>query len=169
MKIIVNDANIIIDLIKLDILSLFFELDFHFYTTDLIFGELHDYQKIELEKYEKSNKLKVLTLAEDELLTLMSLVSEKPQLSPQDCSALFCAQKMQGELITSDNNLRKFATSKKIIVHGHLWVLDMLFESKLIDGKTAIEVLELLTKRINPKLGLPVSECEKRRANWLSI
>lgn len=45
MTIVVIDANILIDLVKLKLLNLFFSLRFRFYTTDLIFNELHDNQK----------------------------------------------------------------------------------------------------------------------------
>ena len=44
MTIVVNDANILIDLVKLQILNQFFGLDFQFLTTDLVLEELHDHQ-----------------------------------------------------------------------------------------------------------------------------
>ncbi|WP_165933385.1 hypothetical protein [Arundinibacter roseus] len=42
----------------------------------------------------------------------LHLQAGKPQLSQQDCSAVVCARKVVGRLLTSDNNLRKFAVSK---------------------------------------------------------
>jgi hypothetical protein len=40
MRIIVNDANILIDLVELQLLPQFFALEFEFYTTTLILEEL---------------------------------------------------------------------------------------------------------------------------------
>ena len=40
MTIVVNDANILIDLVKLELLQSFFNLSFEFYTTDLVLGDL---------------------------------------------------------------------------------------------------------------------------------
>ena len=45
MIIIVNDANILIDLVELKILHLFFQLEFEFHTTNLILEELFVEQK----------------------------------------------------------------------------------------------------------------------------
>ena len=39
MRIVVNDANILIDLVELELLPHFFDLEFEFQTTDLIIDE----------------------------------------------------------------------------------------------------------------------------------
>ncbi len=166
MTVVVNDANIIIDLIKLELLPHFFELGLKCYTTDLIFAELHDHQQAELEQYVVCGKIEIIELNAVELLQIFTLEAEKPQLSAQDCSAIVCAQKVVGEILTSDNTLRKFAQTKKLQVRGHLWVLDLLFENGIIDGALAILKLEQLNMVVNPRLGLPVAECEKRRGVW---
>lgn len=59
MTIVVNDANILIDLVKLQILTHFFGLNYQFYTTDLVLEELHDHQKAELEPYIVGGQLQV--------------------------------------------------------------------------------------------------------------
>ena len=46
MIVVVNDANILIDLIKLQLLEAFFDIDWEFHTTDLIIeNEFYDEQK----------------------------------------------------------------------------------------------------------------------------
>lgn len=49
MIVVVNDANILIDLVKLQLLPNFFGLEFEFYTTDLVLDELYDEQQYELQ------------------------------------------------------------------------------------------------------------------------
>ncbi|UKJ06146.1 hypothetical protein [Solitalea lacus] len=54
-------------------------------------------------------------------------------------------------------------------VRGHLWIFDLMVEQHTIDGLTAIEKLAELREKINPRLGLPKTECENRIAYWRGI
>lgn len=166
MIVIVNDANILIDLIKLRLVKAFFDIDWEFHSTNLIIeNELYDEQKLELQPYIENGKLIIQELDVDDILNVMEIQSLKPQLSDKDCSALYCAQKLNGLLITSDNTLRKFAKIEKVEVHGHLWVFDALLEHQCITPQTAINKLNELTM-INSKLNLPKKECEARIEKW---
>ena len=129
MIIVVNDANVLIDLVKLQLLSHFFSLQVEFYTTDLILDELHVWQVQELQVYIDNGTLSVIQLTGNELMDISLLQAEKRQLSEQDCSAIVCARKVSGDLLTSDNNLRKFAAKKLLTVYGHLWVFDRMVET----------------------------------------
>ncbi|MGV8094670.1 MAG: hypothetical protein AB2L24_22685 [Mangrovibacterium sp.] len=102
----------------------------------------------------------------NDLIEILNLRFFKPNLSEQDCSALHQAQKEAAILITSDNLLRNFAKSKNVEVHGHLWVFDNLVGNRLLMGIRAIEKLNELCNVVNPKLGLPVDECQKRITKW---
>jgi hypothetical protein len=53
-----------------------------------------------------------------------------------------------------------------IEVHGHFWVFDNLVEKGLLSGQSAIDKLKELCTQVNPKLGLPAIECQKRIKNW---
>jgi predicted nucleic acid-binding protein len=166
MIVVVNDANILIDLIKLQLLEAFFDIDWEFHTTDLIIeNEFYDKQKAQLAPYVNCGKLKIQKLAMDELLILMEIQLKKPQLSDKDCSALYCAQKLKASLLTSDNALRKYAQTQEIDVHGHLWVFDAMVEQRCINLQTAINKLIEL-QSINTKLNLPKKECEARISKW---
>ena len=92
MKIIVNDANILIDMVELKLLPNFFQLEYEFYTTALILEELFDEQKEALVPYIETGKLMVHNLTEKELTEIISIQRCKPQLSEQDCSAFFQAK-----------------------------------------------------------------------------
>jgi predicted nucleic acid-binding protein len=168
MILVVNDANILIDLIKLDILPQFFNLKLKFHTTSFILHELHDSQQKQLEMYINTKILEVEEFNQVELETLFVLQEEKPQLSQQDCTALFCAQKLKGTLLTSDKTLRQFAFSKKVAVHGHLWLLDLMVEQQQLTGKQANAYLKRLKSDINPKLGLSDHLCQPFTARWLN-
>lgn len=43
MKLLINDANILIDIVKLEIVEAFFALDFDLHTTDFVLAELKEY------------------------------------------------------------------------------------------------------------------------------
>lgn len=164
--IIVNDANILIDLVELKILPYFFKLDYQFRTTGIILNELFPEQQEALEPYIETGRLLVEELTDEELVEIALIQASKTKLSEQDCSAYFQALKHKATLITSDNLLRKFAKSKNIDVHGHLWVFDNLYQQNIISGVRAIEKLNQLCNEVNPRLGLPKAECTKRIELW---
>jgi len=87
MIIVVNDANILIDLVKLQLLPHFFSLPLKFYTTDLILDELHDWQVIELQVYIDSGSLTVVHLTDRELIDVTLLQIEKKTIVG---TRLFC-------------------------------------------------------------------------------
>lgn len=45
MKLLINDANILIDIVKLDLVNAFLSLDFDLHTTDFVFAELNVQQQ----------------------------------------------------------------------------------------------------------------------------
>jgi len=110
--------------------------------------------------------LKVISFSAEELFIIGMLQIEKPALSQQDCSAILSAQKVNGKLVTSDGNLRKFAGTKDISVRGHLWVFDLMVKEGVITGTIAIEKLNYLREVINPWLALPKNECDIRIDMW---
>ncbi|MDP3683581.1 MAG: hypothetical protein Q8S01_06570 [Ignavibacteria bacterium] len=61
-------------------------------------------------------------------------------------------------LLTGDAKLRSEATDQGITVHGSLWVIQMMVESKVVTANAGIEFLENL-KVSNDRL--PLDEIEK--------
>ena len=166
MKTIVNDANILIDLVDLALLPNFFSLKFEFLTTELVLNELYEDQYGCLLPYIENESLAKLELTEEDLLEITSIQAARPNLSEQDCSAFHQAWKNNAILITSDNTLKKFAKKKGLEVHGHLWIFDRMVKAQTITGARAYQKLEELCNNVNPKLGLPKSECEKLIKLW---
>lgn len=169
MIVVVNDANILIDIIKLQLVDAFFSLNWEFHSTNLIIeNELYDEQVEVLQPYIHDGTLKIDELTVDDIIEIIETQKEKPQLSDKDCSALVCAKRLNASLLTSDNTLRKFAKLKQLDVHGHLWVFDALIEQGCISAITGIEKLKELDS-VNSKLKLPPKECEERIFKWESI
>lgn len=166
MNIVVNDANVLIDLVKLNLLPQFFSLNLTFYTSDFIMGELSVDQREQLIFYIEQDILKVIELDEDEIIDIVIIQDERFRLSMQDCSAIVCTQKVGGGLLTSDNLLRKFAESKNIEVCGHLWIFDQLVANSKVTTITATQKLEELVDIVNTKLGLPKAEVQSRIDKW---
>ncbi|MGI6319885.1 MAG: hypothetical protein ACOXZK_02720 [Bacteroidales bacterium] len=168
MIVVVNDANILIDLIKLQLVEAFFNINWEFHSTNLIIeNELYDEQKEQLQPYINNGKLIIQELDVEDMISIVNIQVQKPQLSDKDCSALHCAKKLNASLVTSDNTLRKFAKTKKVDVHGHLWVFDALLENNCITPQIAISKLNELNT-INSKLNLPKKDCEARIEMWLN-
>jgi len=169
VRVIVNDANILIDLVELGLLQQFFSLPFEFQTTAPIMDELYDYQQAELEPYIQATKLVVVDFSDNDLNEINEINLKKPTLSPQDCSAFFHARKMAGVLVTGDNSLKKHARNNHLEAYGYLWVFDRLVECSVLSGMEATTALKTLTEIINPRLGLPKSECQKRYEAWALV
>jgi len=169
VRIIVNDANILIDLIKLRLLSDFFRLEFQFYVTNMVWSELIPSQTEALAPYIDKGTLQVYEVTSEDLGTITNLTNQYPRLSNKDCSALHLASELNALLITSDKQLRITAQSISLEVHGHLWVLDCMVEANTITGTRACEKLSELCDTINPKLGLPEGECARRIKLWKKL
>lgn len=166
MKIVVNDANILIDLVELRLLSSFFTLNMEFHTTSLILDELFHNQQAALDPYISNGQLIIHEESVEDLTTIVKLRQRKPTLSEQDCSAFYQATNLNAILLTSDNTLRKFASQEKLIVHGHLWIFDQMVENRTISINDAFIKLHELIDKVNPHLGLPRKECQKRFKRW---
>lgn len=166
MIVVVNDANILIDLVKLDLLPHFFGLQLAVHTTNLVLEELSSSQQLALQKYIDDGQLAVHACNDQELLQIGFIGMNRPALSTQDCSALWLAQNLSALLITSDNKLRSTAKAENLDVHGHFWVFDRMYEAGLLTGSQAAEKLNELCSIVNTKLELPRKEIEKRNGLW---
>lgn len=166
MRIVVNDANILIDLVELELLPHFFDLEFEFQSTDLVLNELLDNQLNTLMPYIDKGELIIEEMSDEDITEIQLIEISKSSLSPQDCSAYYHAKKLNATLLTSDNSLRKFAQENDLDIHGHLWVFDQMILAQTITGPRAAEKLTELCEIINPRLGLPKSECARRIREW---
>ncbi len=162
MKIAVNDANILFDLIDLELLHYLFQLEYSFCTTDMVIDEFKKKeQKIIIQNAISSAGLSVMSI--DDIRKLFLEQQKNPKLSIQDCSVLIVAKEQNALILTGDNYLRKTAEKDKIEVHGILWVFDTLIENKLISYQLAHSKLSVL---LNINNRLPKKECDLRLEKW---
>lgn len=162
MKLVVQDANIIIDLIDCDIFELFFRLDLEVVTTSLVLGEISEAsQRRRCQSAIRKDLLHVVEISTLEFLRLQAL--DLPGLSVPDRSVLRVAKASQASLLTGDGKLRKTAESSDIDVRGILWIFDQLVKNGLLPKAEAHGKLSDLQER-NQRL--PKAELEKRLKAW---
>ena len=100
MKIVINDANILIDLAKLDLLDVFSKLPFDLYTTDFVYEELNVEQKSLVSVLHKNGYLKIIETEETiDFQNITRLLESSSGLSFEDCSVWYYSQKLSGTLL----------------------------------------------------------------------
>jgi predicted nucleic acid-binding protein len=162
MRLVVQDANIIIDLIDCEIFELFFRLELEVVTTSLVLGEISDAsQKKQCQAVIRKKLLHLVEISTLEYLRLQAL--DLPGLSVTDRSVLDVAKARQASLLTGDGKLRKTAKTSDIDVRGILWVFDQLVKSGLRPKAEAHGKLSDLQER-NQRL--PKVEIKKRLRSW---
>ena len=163
MIIIVNDASILIDLLKLDLSDDFFRLPYEMHTTDLVNAEITDENAEQFQQYVKKKLINIYSFSEDEWVNILYIKAKNPPLSMADCSCLWLCEQLSATLLTSDGKLRNSAAEKGILVHGILWVFEELIQKKEIALQRAKDKLRELLE-INPRL--PREECLKKLKKW---
>jgi predicted nucleic acid-binding protein len=163
MKIVVNDASILIDLLKIDMSDDFFRLPFEMHTTDLVSVEITDESAEKFGRYVEKIMIKIQSFSSGEWEEVNEIKANNPPLSLADCSCLCLCNHLSATLLTSDGRLRKSAIDKSITVHGILWVFEQLVHKEEITaGEAASKLKELM--EIYPRL--PREEYHKRLKNW---
>jgi predicted nucleic acid-binding protein len=115
-----------------------------------------------LKPFIKDKSIDIHSLIEEEIIEITTKNYSK-KLSPQDLSVVILALKLNAEVLTGDNLLRKFCQKERLEVHGILWIFDLIVAKELITKNLAIIKLELLISQNNR---LPKDECNKRLNDW---
>jgi len=164
MRILINDANILIDLVELDLLQEFSQLNFELCTTDFVLAEIDEIQRAQFDAIIEAGQLTIIVTETDEDYGGISgLLSGGGGLSVEDCSTWHYSRKMGGILVTGDGNLRKIAIADGIEVRGIIYLFDELLSQNLITHKQAIDKIKQLTS-INNRL--PMQIIRLRIAQW---
>lgn len=163
MKLAVIDANIFIDLIKLQMLALLFRIAIEIYTTQEIVDQLNDSQDEILKEFIESGHLKVYLLTEEELEEVVNFSAPR-SLELADKSVAWLSIHINAMVLSGDGPLRKFCESKKLEVRGIIWLFDTFLEKQLIIHAHAADKMKQLLL-INSRL--PREECERRMKEWL--
>jgi predicted nucleic acid-binding protein len=163
MILLVNDANILIDLLKIDLLALFFQLRYEFHVTDMVADEVREENAGVMQGFLDDGTLKKKNFTYEELWQIQLLMLRHKGLSIKDCSCLFQSKALNARLITGDALLRKTAEQDQIKVHGILWVFDQLINEDLL---TTALAREKLSRLVSLNARLPAAECKKRLKLW---
>ena len=141
LEIVIKDACILFDLIDLGLLPSFYRLPLMVVTTPQVLAEIVDETQLtEVNIYLESGQLQVDHFGLFENIVLIS--EANPNLSFTDASVLEAATRRDASILSSDKSLRKESSRRGIIVHGLLWVLEALYNQKIIELKILIEKLE---------------------------
>jgi predicted nucleic acid-binding protein len=163
IQIAIQDANILIDLVKTGLFDYCLALDYQFTTTDIVLDELYDEQIALIQPHILSGKFTIIEISEEELVEIQLMSLENTKLSEQDWSAYYYAQKKTAILLTGDKRLRTIAESDGLTVCGIFWVLDQLVDTGILTKSDACNFLnDLLTNNKR----LPKGEFEKRKKDW---
>jgi hypothetical protein len=167
MKLAVTDACIFIDLIELQLISVFFSLPIEIHTSLDVFNELYNNQKEILRAYQSVGKLSVHNITSEEK-TIIQKGSFPKSLSENDKSVIFLAEKLNAMVLSSDKAVRKFAKLKAIEYHGMLWIFEKLIEfNKLTPAKAINKIDELVSGNIVYQNNVELTdEIEKRKRIW---
>ena len=159
----IQDANILIDLVKTGLFDYCLALQYEFKTTDIILDELHEGQIAQIQPHISSGKFTVISISATALVEIQLMSLEDARLSELDWSAVYYAQQNKALLLSGDKHLRAIAQSKQIAVHGIFWLIDQLVHHGVLSNAAACSFLKeliLINKR------LPVAECEQRLKTW---
>jgi predicted nucleic acid-binding protein len=165
MKVVVQDASVLIDLAAADLLEAWFSLGIETLTSSFVWREVNRRsQKAKLRAFARDKRIEVVDMGTEVLSEIVRLKMDLPaKLSLNDASVLHLAVARTAILLTGDRYLRTAAESRSVTVCNLPALLDYLVQEKALPASTAITKLELLC-RINPRL--QKKECEPLLAKW---
>ncbi|MBZ0199807.1 MAG: hypothetical protein K8H86_08065 [Ignavibacteriaceae bacterium] len=163
MKVVISDTNIFIDLISIELLDSFLELDYEIQTTDFVLEELSDEQLNLINKKIVAKKVVVNNADEQDVDRIVELQKTKQTLSLEDFSVFYFARKNGARILTGDKSFRTYAEQNGIAVSGILWIFDEIEKAGVLKPENLVDRLEKL-RSINVRL--PKDELQKRITKW---
>jgi predicted nucleic acid-binding protein len=164
MTIIVCDANILIDLLQVELFKAFLKLKWEMHVSPDVVDEVQEENSDQLTQKIRLNEIHLPVFTPDDLLKIQEYKSRYRSLSIQDCSCLLLAEKHSALLLTGERKLKNIATSfHGVEVHGILWIFERLIQKKIIIPPKAHALLTQLMK-LNTRL--PKAECERLLKHW---
>lgn len=141
-KLLISDANILIDMIVGGLLDDIFRLDYEFGLPDVLF----EYELRENHADLPQKGLQVLALDEATVEDTGSLHQRHrgSGVSVYDCMALALAKYKSCPLLTGDNALRQVSILEDVEVRGALWLVGELIEESVITIDRAASAYEAM-------------------------
>ena len=157
MKFLVSDTSVLIDLDRGSLVESTFHLPFEFTVPDLLYErELREHGGPEF----LGLGLRVEELDGDGVSLALGYLRKRRSLSLPDSFALALAKTNAWTLLSGDRELRELAEEEEVRCHGVLWLLDQMFEHRVIDQDDLRAGLGRIAA--HPRCRLPKSEIRKR-------
>jgi len=153
VKLLISDANILIDLEEGELIELLFQLPFKFSIPDILFEEELDEQHGYLVELGLERK----ELSGESMFYGIELIQRYTNPSRNDCFALALAKHENCPLLTGDKALRAAAVNEAVKVQGTLWVVEQLIRQQLISIDQARAAYEKM-KQAGRRLPWPLAE-----------
>lgn len=164
MRLLIHDANVLIDLLDIGLLDEAMAVPYIMETTDLVEYEIVDTEQASaIKRCTARGLLTVLSSTKEQLTRIGEMQNNCPKLTLADCSVVYFAQIREGIVLSGDGRLRKEAEHQHLEVHSTPWLLDLMVSVNLLAPKTAIEKLKQLMD-INQRL--PRNECLSLIEAW---
>jgi predicted nucleic acid-binding protein len=164
MIIVVSDANIIVDLLQINLFNAFLKRDWQKHVPPDVTEEVQEPNSLQLSNAISSEEIFTPSFSSGDLSAIQKLKTRYASLLFADCACILLARKMSAILLTGERKLRSIASDNyKLEVHGTLWAMEKLLEAKIITYRKAYKKLSQLMK-INDRL--PQKECIRLLKSW---
>ena len=163
MQVLVSDTSVLIDLDRGSLVEATFRLPYEFTVPDLLYvRELKDHGGPDLIEL----GLRVAELGGDVVALALSYRRRRKSLSLPDSFALALARTNSWILLSGDRGMRELAVEEEVPCHGVLWLLDRLFEHRVIDPEELSAGLQRIAD--HPRCRLPQPEIRRRLRSYSS-
>ncbi|NWL79580.1 DUF3368 domain-containing protein [Pseudomonas taiwanensis] len=147
MRLLISDANILIDLEEGQLLEQLFQLPYQFSVPDILYAEeLEDQHSHLLDR-----GLRLGELNPTSMRYALELTARVAGPSRNDCFALALARQEQCPLLSGDLALRKTAEREAVEVRGTVWVVEELIHHQIISidmARAAYERMRANARRL---------------------
>lgn len=160
-RLLISDANIIIDMKAGDLLRLMFRFDATFAVPDLLFEEELRADDPDLPQL----GLELLELHAETVAYADALIAKYRRLgaSINDLLALALARQEKCPLLTGDLRLRAAAQDEGVEMHGTLWLIEQMLKGRTITVKQADTAYDRMRQA---RRRLPWGEVEQQLREW---
>jgi len=132
-RLLISDANIIIDMEVGRLIDAMFRLPFEYATPESLF--VQELRATHTDLVERGLQLE--TLPPKMIDRVQALGQQYKGVSSHDLEALVLAKHRDAPLLTGDKKLRLVCLEENIDVRGTLWLVEQLFQSELITANDA--------------------------------
>jgi len=166
MTTVVCDANILIDLLQINLFNTFLKLKWGVHVPPDVVEEVQEVNSDQLAQAIQASEVLLPVFTPEELFQIQDYKARYQPLSIQDCACLLLAENLSAILLTGERKLKSISTSSHgIQVNGVLWIFERLVAKKVITPRKAHKSLSQLITLNNR---LPKAECDRLLKRWRS-